>query len=90
MKIEIGDFIRTKSGKIRKVKCIVAQYYVTDKLNVSDNNQFTSDEIASHSQNLIDLIEIKDVVEYRELSPFTHNLGTRFHEKYITDIHDEE
>ena len=60
--IEVGDYIRTKSGKIRKVKTTVAQYYITDRLNISDNNQFTKEDIVKHSKNIIDLIEIGDLV----------------------------
>ena len=60
--IEVGDYIRTKSGKIRKVKTTVAQYYITDRLNISDNNQFTKEDIVKHSKNIIDLIEVGDFV----------------------------
>ena len=62
MNIEVGDYIRTKSGKIRKVKTTVAQYYITDRLNISDNNQFTKEDIVKHSKNIIDLIEVGDFV----------------------------
>ena len=65
--IEVGDYIRTKSGKIRKVKTTVAQYYITDRLNISDNNQFTKEDIVKHSKNIIDLIEVGDFVNGREV-----------------------
>ena len=69
--IEVGDYIRTKSGKIRKVKTTVAQYYITDRLNISDNNQFTKEDIVKHSKNIIDLIEVGDFVNgYRVLEMF--------------------
>ncbi len=61
--IKVGEFIKTKNGKIRKVKSTVAQYYITDRLNISDNNQFVREDIVNHSFNIIDLIEIGDVVE---------------------------
>ena len=70
--IEVGDYIRTKSGKIRKVKTTVAQYYITDRLNISDNNQFTKEDIVKHSKNIIDLIEVGDFVN-----------GNRVVDKYL-------
>ena len=36
--IEVGEYVRTRNGKIRKVKDTVAQYYITDRLNILDNN----------------------------------------------------
>lgn len=59
-KIEVGEYVRTKNGKIRTVKSTVAQYYITDRLNISDNNQFTKEDIVKHSKNIIDLLEVGD------------------------------
>lgn len=64
-KIEVGEYIRTKNGKIRTIRSIVAQYYITDRLNISDNNQFTGNDIVKNSKNIIDLIEIKDLIKFR-------------------------
>lgn len=61
-KIKVGDYVRTKTGKIRKVKNTVAQYYITDRLNITDNNQFVEEDILKHSSNIIDLIEVGDYV----------------------------
>lgn len=55
--IKVGDYVRTKNGKIRKVKDTVAQYYITDRLNISDNNQFTKENIVKHSKDIKELIE---------------------------------
>lgn len=63
--IEVGEYVRTRNGKIRKVKDTVAQYYITDRLNILDNNQFEKEDIVKHSKNIIDLIEETDIVEYR-------------------------
>ena len=60
--IEAGEYVRTKRGKIRKVKDTVAQYYITDRLNITDNNQFVEEDIVKHSKNIIDLIEPGDIV----------------------------
>lgn len=50
--IEIGDFVRFKSGKIEKIK---------DNDEVEISNIF-SDSISKHSKNIIDLIEVGDFV----------------------------
>lgn len=65
--IKVGEFIKTKNGKIRKVKSTVAQYYITDRLNISDNNQFVREDIVNHSFNIIDLIEVGDFVNENEV-----------------------
>ena len=50
-KIEIGEFIRFKNGKINKV----------DKDDAERLNIF-NDNVAKHSKNIIDLIEVGDYV----------------------------
>ena len=72
-KIEVGDYIRTKNGKIRKVKDIVAQYYITDRINISDNNQFVKEDIVKHSKNKIDLFEDKDIIKIKLSEKYVHN-----------------
>ena len=75
--IEVGDFVRTRNGKIRKVKSTVAQYYITDRLNISDNNQFEKEDIVKHSKNIIDLIEVGDFVNgypVRRIANFNNEL----------------
>lgn len=67
MEIEVGEYVRTKTGKIRKVKDTVAQYYITDRLNILDNNQFVKEDIVKHSKNIIDLIEVGDYVNGQEI-----------------------
>ena len=72
-KIEVGDYIRTKNGKIRKVKDIVSQYYITDRINISDNNQFVKEDIVKHSKNKIDLFEDKDIIKIKLSEKYVHN-----------------
>ena len=67
MEIEVGEYVRTKNGKIRKVKDTVAQYYITDRLNITDNNQFAKEDIVKHNKNIIDLIEVGDIVHTRDV-----------------------
>lgn len=62
IEVGVGEYVRTKNRKIRKVKDTVAQYYITDRLNITDNNQFVKEDIVKHSKNIIDLIEVGDIV----------------------------
>lgn len=59
--IKVGEYIRTKNGKIRKLISTVAQYYITDKLSIMEDNQYEIQNIKKHSFNIIDLIEKDDV-----------------------------
>lgn len=69
--IEVGEYVRTRNGKIRKVKDTVAQYYITDRLNILDNNQFVKEDIVKHSKNIIDLIEVGDYVNGNKVYKIT-------------------
>lgn len=66
MKIEIGEYIRTKQGDIDKVileytgKCAnpnCLAKHISCKLNYYDE-----EDIVNHSKNIIDLIEVGDYV----------------------------
>lgn len=65
--MKYGDYIRTKTGKIRKIVDTVAQYYLIkevtfdEKVNRNDIG-YTAEDIIKHSKNIIDLIEIGDYV----------------------------
>ena len=64
--IEIGDWIRSKDGFIGKVRKISydnmekSNYYICEKDNVMASNYL--ENIAKHSKNIIDLIEVGDYV----------------------------
>jgi len=64
--IEVGEYVRIKNGRIRKVKSTVAQYYITDRLNINEDNQYTIENITKHSKNIIDLIEVGDYVKSKD------------------------
>ena len=81
MEIKVGDYVRTKNGKIRTVKNTVAQYYITDRLNISDNNQFTKEDIVKHSKNIIDLLEVGDYVNGHLLVELSENV---YNQKLVT------
>ena len=60
--IEVGDFVRTDTGKIDKVinnNYYMPQYIVCEKGIVDKEN------IVKHSKNIIDLIEVGDYVNGR-------------------------
>ena len=69
-KIEVGEYIRTKDGRIDKVDrysigCCV--YHCKNGMCIDECNHIVThlEEIVTHSKQLIDLIEIGDIVEIR-------------------------
>lgn len=62
MKIKVGEYIRTKTGYIDKIKRIVKVFDNT-KYYILDNHDIVFKErIAKYSKNIIDLIEVGDYV----------------------------
>ena len=60
MEIEVGEYIRTKNGKIDKVinnNCYMPQYIECEK------SLLYKEDIVNHSKNIIDLLEDKDLLE---------------------------
>ena len=76
-KIEIGEYVRTKDGRIAQIKSIDYEagiyrfdriIYINDfgmKENVLYNNEMFKKLIVKHSKQLIDLIESEDLIIYR-------------------------
>ena len=70
MKIEIGEYIRTKQGDISKVRYVDEESIFLEDSVWSKNDlyektgvlYFDDEEIAKHSKNIIDLIEVGDYV----------------------------
>lgn len=66
--IEIGEYVRLKSGHIvGKAIGIVPEHgdetgYCPESVNTEELDTIFYDEIAKHSKNIIDLIEIGDIV----------------------------
>lgn len=80
--IEVGEYVRTKSGHIsRLLKKTEDYYYFDDVVKESFGEQWTLssvnnfyqkiEEIKKHSKQLIDLIEVGDIVKYK-LKNFKH------------------
>lgn len=59
MKIEVGEYVRTKNGKIDKV--INNNYYIPQYIEC-EKGIVDKENIVNHSKNLIDLIEVGDIV----------------------------
>ncbi len=67
MEIEVGDYIRTKKGLIRKVQTIKSgKRQFTRTTETLINGRFKLEDIAKHSKNIIDLIEVGDILEIKE------------------------
>ena len=101
--MKVGDYVRTKGGNIFKIiggntdnwevdiSCIQLEqteenWYESNRYN--DNGYwFNKENIIKSSTNIINLIEVGDVIEYRiDNVP----LETKGYLKGITDITDEE
>lgn len=90
MEIEVGDYIRTKSGIIRKVETIKSgKRKFTRTTETLINGKFKLDDIVKHSKNIINLLKVNDIIEYIELRDVPY-YGTKPCESYIADIHDKE
>lgn len=76
-KIEVGEYMRTKDGRIAQIKSIDYEagiyrfdriIYINDfrmKEDVLYNNEMFKKLIANHSKQLIDLIENKDILKLK-------------------------
>ena len=58
--IKVGEYVRTKDGKIGKIYNYSCGTYKTKMFGAS------SGEIAKHNQNIIDLIEVGDYVSSKD------------------------
>ena len=85
MEIKEGEFVRTIKGTIAKIeeKEFEIKYKITNMqpryLHCLGNNKFQFEDIVKHSNNIIDLIEIKDLVFIEETNGFCDFI-------YINDV----
>ena len=87
--IEVGEYVRTKEGEIHKVIKIIEDDGDWDYYCCENNTGYFAMDIANHSKQLIDLIEIKDVIKYR-INNISTTLETKGYVEGIVDISDEE
>lgn len=59
--IEVGEYVRTKSGKIDKV--INNNYYMPQCIECEKSLVYKED-IVNHSKNIIDLIEVRRLCKW--------------------------
>lgn len=100
-KIEVGEYVRTKDGRIAQIKSIdyEAEIYRFDRIiyindfrmkeDVLYNNEMFKKLIVKHSKQLINLVEVKDVIRYR-IDNISTTLETKGYVEGIVDISDEE
>lgn len=66
--IKVGEYVRTKDGIIRQVKTIKSgrrRFSITTETRINGSTKL--ENIAKHSPNIIDLIEVGDYVNGREV-----------------------
>lgn len=92
--IEVGEYVRINNdfrlialgiGKVVGIN--EDRIYV--KMNFELPFSFEKENIANHSKQLIDLIEVKDVIKYR-INNISTTLETKGYIEGIVDISDEE
>ena len=89
MEICVGEYVRTKEGEIHKVIKIIEDDGDWDYYCCENNTGYFAMDIANHSKQLIDLIEVKDVIKYR-INNISTTLETKGYVEGIVDISDEE
>lgn len=82
MEINIGDYVRTKSNGIKQIYEIdnkKSKYKYLFKLKKQDGDgcvdlgQLCNDNITKHSKDIIDLVQVGDYVNGREVTSFGYD-----------------
>lgn len=107
--IEVGDYVRTETGFIRRIKsidkteatekCPVNMYWCNLDKPIKILKECSKDTIYAiemsdakklkHFNNILDLIEVKDVIKYR-INNISTTLETKGYVEGIVDISNEE
>lgn len=87
MGIKVGEYVRTTTGEICKIeKWYGKKCYETDRIIIKYNEVILYEEdIKAHSPYIIDLIEVGDVIKYKELRDWSM-YGTKANETYILNL----
>lgn len=72
MEIKVGEYVRTKNGKIDKV--INNNYYISEYLEC-EKGIVDKENILKHSFNIIDLIEVNDLVNGHRVANIKNDEG---------------
>jgi len=62
IKIEIGEYVRTKNGYILKNTIKEHKHIIDGIINQNEKYKYEFDNIEKHSKNIINLIEVGDYV----------------------------
>ena len=92
--IEVGDYVRTKTGKIRKIVEKLAQYYLIEKVTFDEivncnNTAYEDGDIVNHSKNIIDLIEVGDYVNGEKVFATENRINDNGEKIILTENYDE-
>ena len=86
-KIEVNEYVRFNNGEIGKVIDIKEN---PSRIVYSEYGEIgLISDIAKHSKQLIDLIEVEDIIKYR-INNISTTLETKGYLEGIIDISDEE
>lgn len=66
--IEIGEYVRTKNGYILRNTIKEHKHIIDEIINQNEKYKYEFDNIIKHSKNLIDLIEIGDLIKFKNKS----------------------
>lgn len=87
--MKVGDYVRTKDGRIDKIESIHNGLYVLENFPYSCNEHW----LIKSSANIIDLIEVGDyvngvmVTEIKDGKPFKEDYNDPYYSYYIDDIY---
>ena len=79
--IQVGEYVRTNKGYIRKIdkieKCSICEekIYINTEIikDLKFTNTYHKEDIVKHSKNIIDLIEVGDIVNDRKVYQVGYN-----------------
>ena len=93
MEIKVGEYVRTKDGNITKIKALVGEdpdyknmkiYEVDIILDKYNDLGLYEEDIKAHSPYIIDLIELGDVIKYKEM------FETKANEPHILNLRNQK
>lgn len=75
MKIKVGEYVRTKTGYIEKVGMIYKNnIYFESELEDTYATAYQESDIRKHSENIIDLVEVGDIVNGHRVDNIDDNV----------------
>ncbi len=81
IKIEIGEYVRTKNGYISKNTIKEHKHIIDGIINQNEKYKYEFDNIEKHSKSIMDLIEIGDYVNGEKVIEVHLDLGDIFVDK---------